>query len=150
FVPPCASRVAIGEPRVGSRELRVLLDRLFEKFCGRTEVRWKFVPLIQSTKVEEVRIRGRPWLRRRGWCSDQLRSDLLRDIARDIVLQREDISDLPLIVIRPEMTISSGIDELGRHAHALAIASDRSFHDCLHAELACNLRERKAACFELI
>ena len=48
------------------------------------------------------------------------------------------------------MTISSGIDELGRHAHALAIASNRSFHDCLHAELACNLRERKAACFELI
>jgi hypothetical protein len=57
---------------------------------------------------------------------------LLRDLLRDFRLDREDIRQLAIVTVRPEMCIRACIDELGGHADAVSGALDAAFEDVRH------------------
>jgi len=59
---------------------------------------------------------------------------------RHLALQPQDIAEIPLIRLRPEVLIRRGLDQLGRDPHAVARAHHRSFHNTIHPQLPGNLR----------
>jgi hypothetical protein len=54
----------------------------------------------------------------------------------DRVLQREEIGDLPIKTVGPEMPAGFSVNELRIHAHALSRLADAPFEHIAHAELA--------------
>src|SRR6516165_2358856 len=54
---------------------------------------------------------------------------------RDVVLDRENISQIAVVSIGPKMPATRRIDELRVDPHAIASAADRAFEYRLHAQL---------------
>src|SRR4029077_20217228 len=95
----------------------------------------------------------RPWVRQRGASaqnvvkrvgmlsgpgglgSDQLDTESVRDSARDLVLQSEQIAGVVVEPLRPKMRVGCGIDQLGADAKLVAGPPDASFEHIAHAQL---------------
>src|SRR6516165_2775623 len=71
----------------------------------------------------------------------QRRLDSGRDARSDVVLHREDISEVTVVSLSPEMGAGSNIDKLGADAHALPGSAYATFEDIADAKVAANLLE---------
>jgi len=78
---------------------------------------------------------GRP----RGLCSDQLDAERIREPARYLVLQSEQIARVNVEPLGPQMRVGRGIDQLGADAEPVARPPDASFQHITHPELAADL-----------
>ena len=68
------------------------------------------------------------------------------DPVRDFVLDREDVGQVAVVALGPEMPAVAGIDELRGDAHAVAGAADRAFEHRAHAKLAADGADVDRAC----
>jgi hypothetical protein len=67
---------------------------------------------------------------------DRQRAD---DLLHHLVLRREDVCEIAIEPLRPEMPAAAGIDELRRDAHAIAGLAHAPFEHKAHAEIAPDL-----------
>src|SRR5439155_2351138 len=67
--------------------------------------------------------------------------DVRGDVARHLALQCEHVLQVPLVALRPQMTVARRLDELGDDSHAVAGPHDRALDDPAHAQLARDLRD---------
>ena len=72
----------------------------------------------------------------------------LRDLARDLVLDREDVLEAPLPGLRPQVVAVAGTDQLRGHPHAVAGLAHAALEDRLDRELAADLARVDAAVAE--
>ena len=144
---PADPELAIGvrQARPGGRVLRVLRDRLLEEALGlELPLRRPAGPVEAPLEVGLVdsrvdgRGRGEPAL----FLRLQLGFHRLRDGACHFALQGQDVSHLALVVPGPEVLVGVSRDELRRHAHAVAGADHRAFHDGVDVELLRDLAQR--------
>jgi hypothetical protein len=63
----------------------------------------------------------------------------LDDLVHDLVLCGEDVVQLAVEAVGPQMAAALGVDQLGGDAHAVAGLADRAFQHEAHAELAADL-----------
>src|SRR5262245_39740920 len=61
------------------------------------------------------------------------------DGAGHLVLDREDILELPIVALGPAMCAGQGIDELHRDTNPITTAANASFQDVTHAEFSAHL-----------
>ena len=64
----------------------------------------------------------------------------------DIVLDLENIGQIAVVAVAPEMSATFRVDELRGNAHALAGPADRAFEHGTHAELAADGANVDRAC----
>jgi hypothetical protein len=74
-----------------------------------------------------------------GLCGDQLEVERDSDLARDLVLQGEQIARVAIETLGPQMRVGLGIDQLGVYAELVARPPDAPFEHIAHAQLATNL-----------
>src|SRR5262245_49874767 len=57
---------------------------------------------------------------------------------RDLVLQSEDITEVPVITLRPQVMADPSVDQLRGDSDAVARLAYTAFHDMRHAEVSCH------------
>ena len=83
----------------------------------------------------------------------QLDPQLTDDVARDLLLNFEDVLDISIVSLRPHLVSIAGIDQLSVDPHALTHSTDASLQDRLHVESLADLShvqrlalERESGC----
>ena len=71
---------------------------------------------------------------RKFFCRVELRLDRGDDGIRYLVLDRENIGQVAIVTLRPEMAAGGDVIELNRDAHALAALAHAAFEDIADAE----------------
>ena len=71
--------------------------------------------------------------------------DLVGNGQRNLVDQRQDPIQVTIVVLRPEMLVSSGANESGRNANTVGISEDRALDQGVDTELGGDLRHRLLA-----
>ena len=80
------------------------------------------------------------------------------DLAGNLVLERKNIADLPVVSFRPDVTLGPGFDELRGDPHAIVCGADASFKNVANAQIPRDIRnldraplvdERRIACDHL-
>ena len=69
----------------------------------------------------------------------QARLDRADDRQRDLVLQREDVVELAVVALGPDVGAGRRIDELAGDAHAIRRLAHAAFEHVAHAEFAADL-----------
>ena len=77
---------------------------------------------------------------------EQLRPDAADDARRDLVLDGEDIVEVAVVAVAPEMAAGGRVDELGGDADAVARLAHAPLEHVAHAKLAADARARPPAC----
>ena len=72
-------------------------------------------------------------------CPNQRYIERVRDPARDLVLQREQVADVAVEALGPEMRVGRGVDQLGVDANPVLRSLDTAFQHVTHAELTADL-----------
>ena len=88
-----------------------------------------------QNEIQRVGIIGRP----RGLSVGQLEIERNSDAAGDLVLQCEQIANIAVELLRPQMRIRLGIDQLSVDAHFAARPPNAAFEDISYAQLAADL-----------
>jgi hypothetical protein len=70
---------------------------------------------------------------------DQLNAERVRELARDFVLQREQITSIAVKPFCPQMRVGFGVDKLGIDANPVARPPDASFQHVAHTKFAADL-----------
>ena len=60
---------------------------------------------------------------------DQLNAERVRDLARDLILQREEVGEIAVIAFGPDVLAGLGLDELRSDADAIAGFAQAAFED---------------------
>src|SRR5438552_1675482 len=132
---------------VRSSEIRICRDCIIEVSDCATEIfSAAGVPEISAAKIKVVRpeivgsVFGR---RKRRSLSGKLQAKRLRDRARDVVLDIENIFGLSLVHVGPEGEAVCDVRELRRHTQSFARAANSSLEYSLHVQPFANVLERK-------
>ena len=116
---------------------RIELDRLVQH-ADRLGVRFARRPVMQDFSGEDVFV-GRQFsgplalgalVRRRLDPAAQRR----HDVRRHLVLDRENVLELAVVALGPDMRFGLAVDELDGDAHAVGGLAHASFHDVVDAE----------------
>ena len=75
----------------------------------------------------------------RFFARTQLDLERSNDLLRQLVLHREDIRELAIKAVGPDVRAARGIDELAGNAHPVARLADAAFQHVTHAEVAADL-----------
>ena len=68
------------------------------------------------------------------------------DLLHHLVLDGEDVGQLAVVALGPQMAAARGVDELRGDAHAVAGLADAAFEHEAHAELAADLLHLRPTC----
>ena len=80
---------------------------------------------LDGLEIKRVRLGiGRACLRRRA---EQRDLELLHHVGRDLVLDREDVVELAVVGLRPQVRVGAGLDQLRRDPHRVARLAHRAF-----------------------
>src|SRR5438105_5676615 len=110
-----------GEPEVGVREVGIERERLFEQAVGCDAIGPS--ALVHMPDAALAIIPGAHVLRPLGdyalaFGAGQRGLDRRGDTRRDVVLHRENVSQISVVTLGPEMGTGGGIDQLAGDAHA--------------------------------
>jgi hypothetical protein len=120
-------------------QLGIERDRLGEELARAQVRRARDVvelPRSLAHQVPGAHVRGARARGARALAPQKLGLDRAGDAARDFVLHGEDLGELAVVALRPEVRAGAGIDELRRDPHALARLAHAAFEHVAHAELA--------------
>jgi hypothetical protein len=127
----------LGQP--GPRRRVARIDRqdlaqervgLFVRLCGALPCE------LASLQVQRVGLGvGRAHLRCRV---EQRHLKLLHHVGSDLVLDREDVVELAVVGLRPNVIASSGLDQLRRDPHRVARLAHRAFEHVRDVQRACD------------
>ena len=99
---------------------------------------------LDGLQVQRVRLGiGRARLRRRA---EQRDLELLDHVRRDLVLDREDVVELAVVGLRPQVRVGAGLDQLRRDPHRVARLAHRAFEHVRHVQRARDLGNRRSPC----
>ena len=132
-----------GVPGMGVRVVRVELDGALDQAAPPWRCRRGSTGGAGAWL--RARIRRRPCSRwacaRRGRAPPpRRRPGSVATMARgDLVLEREDVLQVAVVALGPDVVVGFGIDQLHRDAHPVAGLAHAAFDDVLHAELARDL-----------
>ncbi len=127
-----------GLPGVRVRVVGVELDRPRDQLVGARVV---LAPgaVVQRLRLEHALVGGHVFRRLALGAVARGRLDAPGqdgdDRHRDLVLQREDVLEVAVVALGPDVPVALGIDQLHRDAHAVAGAAHAALDDELHAEL---------------
>ena len=95
------------------------------------------IPEEASLQVALVRFRIHPARARQLFVLRRLNGDLdfSRDLPRQFTLKIENVSDVAIVALCPEVRVARRMNQLRRDPHAIARSHDRAFHDAVDAEL---------------
>ena len=139
--------VVVGHPGVGRRVARILADCLSEirkglcQPCG-----CPFVPEVAAQQVRFMRC-GVDWaggLQARLLLRRELDLDFMSDGPCDLALQREHVSQVPLVRLGPYVAVGCSFNQLRRDPHPVARLHYRPLHHKTHVQLLSDFRERLA------
>ena len=63
------------------------------------------------------------------------------DLAGDLVLDLEDVGELAVVALRPDVAAAAAIDQLGGNPHPISGLTDAAFEDVAYPEFAAHLSE---------
>ena len=128
---------------------RVELDRALEQAL-RPRVVLAVAAVVQHLAGEDALVGGHVVGRLRAARSRAAASTRPGRVAtiarRDLVLDREDVLEVAVVALGPEVAVGLGVDQLHRDAHPLADLAHAALDDVLHAELARELLHVDRAC----
>ena len=135
--------------RIGSIERDGLLEILAHAFVtGCVEI----PPMITPFQIQLVRFsifrrsrRDRALFRAAEFCLQRV-----RDFRRDVGFHREDVVELSIVTLGPEMRVALGIDELDVDAHAVAGFAHTAFQDVGNSKLLRDLANVLGRVFETL
>jgi hypothetical protein len=87
-------------------------QRALEQVYGFLRILARPATPLRSARPEKVIQRVGSVSRAGGFCTDQLPTERVRDAACDLVLQREQIADVVVETLRPQMRVGLGVDQL--------------------------------------
>ena len=127
------------EQRVGVRIFGIERQRLEQQVLRAAMIVRRHAPHVrqrlhhQVPGVDALR-RLAPHPRRLG--EQDLRADRTDHPVGDLVLQREDVGELAVVAVGPQMIAERRVDQLAGDAHAARRFAHAAFEDVAHAELA--------------
>src|SRR6516162_6159090 len=129
---------------MGVREIWIERKRLFEQAVGRDAI--SSSALVHMPEAALAIIPGAHVLR--PFCdyalafgAGQCWLDRGDDTRGDVVLHREDVGQISVVALGPEMGTGGGIDKLTADAHPLPGPAHATLEDIAHAKVAANLLE---------
>ena len=129
-----------GVARIDRQHLAVERVGLLERLGG------ELPSELDGLQIERVRLGiGRARLRRRA---EQRDLELLDHVGRDLVLDREDVVELAVVGLRPQVRVGAGLDQLRRDPHRVARLAHRAFQHVRHVQRARDLRDPDLLAFE--
>ncbi len=128
------------------REVRIEFDRLIVKIDRCLEILQQIVRsrlIIARAQIENVRVGvgcrlsfdARFFLRRKR------RLQGVGDAFRDLCFYSEDVGQLPVVTLRPQMRVVVGADQLHVDVHAIFSLLHTAFEHIGHVQLFCDLRQ---------
>ena len=122
---------------MGAREPGLEVDRAAEQRLGLGETRRRKSPQVVEAAL--VAVPSVEALRRLAVCdlllvARELGLDHRRDLLRHRILDVEDVGEVEVVDLGPELGPGLGGDEPGRDAHALAVPPDAALDEVAHAE----------------
>ena len=81
-----------------------------------------------------------------GAVAQQRDLELLHHVGRDLVLDREDVVELAVVGLRPQVRVGAGLDQLRGDAHRVARLAHRAFQHVRHVQRARDLRDLRFPC----
>jgi hypothetical protein len=137
---------------------RVLRDGLLEEARGPLErVPRALVPQVAALEIQAVclEVCGRARDERPGFLAAELEFECTHDRSCDLVLHGEDVSELALVGLAPELVAVGGVDELRPHLEAVPGHADAPLEhradaqrvgDRANAQVLAFERERRGPC----
>ena len=122
-----------GVARIDRQHLAVKRVGLLERLGG------ELPSELDGLEIKRVRLGiGRACLRRRA---EQRDLELLDHVGRDLVLDREDVVELAVVGLRPQVRVGAGLDQLRRDPYRVARLAHRAFQHVRHVQRARDLRD---------
>src|SRR6516162_1848319 len=133
-----------GEPKLSVRDIGVECKRLFEQAVGRDAIGPS--AFVHMPEAPLAIIPGTHVLRpfrdyALAFGAGQRWLDRGDDTRGDVVLHREDVSDIPVVALGPQMGTGGCIDQLAADAHPLPGSAHASLEDIADAKVAADLLE---------
>src|SRR6516162_8155301 len=134
------------EPRVSEREIWIEFDRLRIKLFGGLVILQQRIGVtgdLVRAQIKNVRIGVRCWFRfNTGFFLWRKRGlQRVSDHFCNLGFYAENVGQLAVVTLRPEMRIVVGPDQLHVDVHAIAGLLDTAFEYMAHAQLARDLRQ---------
>src|SRR5207237_6219169 len=134
--------IGVRQPGVGERVTGISFDRLIEVSNGFVQsVCRSLVPEIATPRV--CLIRGWIHLARQAKASlfsrGHLDSDLVGDRPSYLALQRQDVAQVALVILGPNVMITAGVDQMHRDSNALAHSGYCALDHGVHLQLPTDL-----------
>ena len=105
------------ENAIGQSKIRIALHRLFEQFHFLVRTFFPALPIAPDIDFLGLRIvgighqiGGRPFRDRGFFRGRQLGLKLLRDLLRDLILNRKYVCDIAIVMLSPKVCIVARID----------------------------------------
>src|SRR5450759_5188482 len=144
------NQVGIGNPGVRVRIIWVLshgLKKIFESrllalFCPLAPKIAALEVKVMGPRIDHTRFSGSRRIVRR-----QFGPNLAGYGPSHVILQSEDIAQIALEALRPQMLFLIGVNQLRGDPHPIARPEYRAFNDRIRAELASNFRNRLLGAF---
>jgi hypothetical protein len=125
---------------IACKRLVKQIDPCAQVLCkNRTEAYVKNEILRTAIEFKSSDICGWALLDRTFLGGRELRLQLVGDAFGDLALDGEDIGQIAIVGLRPEVSVVAGIDQLRDHAHLVSRPLDAAFDHMRHAQLLRNL-----------
>ena len=135
-------QVAIGQSGMGERIGRVERDGLFEQSHRFLQVlRRPLAPEMAALQVQIVRLGTGRRLRRQRRMLEEPGPERVGDGTRQLVLDRKDALQLPVVRLGPQVVSVRGVDQLGGKPQRIALAPDAPLQDGGDGELLADLAD---------
>src|SRR5215470_15444522 len=132
------------EPKVGVRQVRIERKCSFEQTVGCLAIAAGapvHMPEPALTVIPRAHVLRPLRDDALAFGARQRRLDSGGDARSDVVLHREDVGEIPVVSLSPEMGAGGNIDKLAADAHPLPGSAHTSLEDIADAKVAANLRK---------
>src|SRR5438552_4011676 len=130
-------RLRLGQTFVATSKARIELDGLLKEFhCASTVLRVGFPRMPQTALIRRPGIEAPRWLAHRAvqFGLGDGRGHSKRDGLGNVVLHCENIEEIAIIALGPDMLPSVGLDQLSSHTDAVAGLTQAAFELVPHTQ----------------
>src|ERR1035441_2368530 len=147
--PGSQHQEGVGQPRPPQRVVRILTDRLLKGLRAFSQVLFRpGVPEVATEKIRPVCFRIYSVRRRQAALlfPTQLDSQLLSDLAHNVLLDLENVDAGPVVLLAPEQRVVVRPDQLRAHRNRIAAQSQSAPQHDAGSQLAADLPGLSLAC----
>ena len=131
-------RVAVGDAGVGRGIVVLNVERALEHLLGQPQEA-PCVTAVEETAAHQVEaiglaVVGRALRNGLALLRQHLEAQRVDDGVRDVVLQLEDVLELAVVALGPDMAVGAPVDQLRGDAHPVVHLAHAAFKQILHAQ----------------